>query len=59
MMYAIVFVLDLFAEHSDEVNDLKSLVTLVLTDAKHIIHINKCRKTEINIYIKLQYKYRK
>lgn len=57
-MYAIVFVLDLFAEHSDEVNELKSLVTLVLTDAKHI-HINKCRKTEINIYIKLQYKYRK
>ena len=58
MMYAIVFVLDLFAEHSDEVNELKGLVTLVLTDAKHIIHINKCRKTEINIYIKLQYKYR-
>lgn len=57
-MYAIVFVLDLFAEHSDEVNELKGLVTLVLTDAKHIIHINKCRKTEINIYIKLQYKYR-
>ena len=55
----IVFVLDLFAEHSDEVNELKGLVTLVLTDAKHIIHINKCRKTEINIYIKLQYKYRK
>lgn len=49
MMYAIVFVLDLFAEHSDEVNELKGLVTLVLTDAKHIIHINKCRKTEINI----------
>lgn len=59
MMYAIVFVLDLFAEPSDEVNELKGLVTLVLTDTKHIIHINRCRKTEINIYIKLQYKYRK
>lgn len=59
MMYAIVFVLDLLAEPSDEVNELKGLVTLVLTDAKHIIHINNCRKTEINIYIKLQYKYRK
>ena len=59
MMYAIVFVLDLFAEPSDEVNELKGLVTLVLTDAKHIIHINNCRKTEINIYIKLQYKNRK
>lgn len=49
-MYAIVFVLDLFAEPSDEVNELKGLVTLVLTDAKHIIHINKCRKNR-NKYI--------
>lgn len=52
-MYVIVFVLDFFVEYSDEVNELKGLVIFVLIDVKYIIYINKCRKIEINIYIKL------